>query len=53
MGSEWEHLNLTAIGLVQHWFSESLAILQKCYEEKVHLSKGTIKVEILSAIPTD
>ncbi len=23
--------------LVQHWFFESLAIIQKCSEEKIHL----------------
>ncbi len=39
--------------LVQHWFFERLEIIQKCSEEKIHLFKGTIKVKILIAIPTD
>ncbi len=37
----------------KYWFFKSSAIIQKCSEEKIHFFKGTIKVENLSAIPTD
>ncbi len=30
--------------LVQHHFFESLDIILKCYEEKIHLFKDTIKL---------
>ena len=38
---------------VQHHFFETLAIIKECSGEKVHLFYDTIKLEILSAIPTD
>ncbi len=35
------------------FFFITFLLIQKCSEEKIHLFSGTIKVEILSAIPTD
>ena len=57
----WQTFKKRLIKATVGWFLEwrifhkgfRVESIQKCPEEKIHFFSGTIKVEILSAIPTD